>query len=242
MPKHSLSFAVVALLVLAPSAYAGERTPVTSLARAPAMKDATAVPEKLGVAGIKLEDHGSYGSLNVDPTRGDCLVSQEWGMHLGTAGSFSDTKHERWHFSEKEGELSVEIQHIGMVVRDVFVMSSATVKPTRIAASGDLVVWSFRTPEGDIVLLAKGAARGRLSTKPRSEDGAFLDTSSSECTYGATKIRADGVKNGGVAQLVGTRSATEDPTARATFFVDASVMKTSRDPEPVLSVRVRQND
>jgi hypothetical protein len=205
------------------------------------MKDVTDAPEKLGVPGIKLEDHATYGSLIVDPTRGDCLVSTDWGLHLDTMEGFSEPKHERWHFSEKDGALALEIQHIGMAVRDVFVMSRATVKPTRVAAQDDLVVWGFRTPGGDVILLAKGADRGRLSSTRRGdEDGVMFKSASSECSYGATVLHADAVKSGGIAQLIAVRPPTKDHAAES-FFIDASVTFTSRDPEPVLAVRIRRS-
>jgi hypothetical protein len=233
---------VVACLVFAPSAEAADKTPVGSLPRAPAMKDVTDAPEKLGVPGIKLEDHIQYGSLIVDPARGDCLVSTDWGMALDTMGSFSDAKHERWHFVEKDGELSIEIQHIGMAVRNVFVMSRATVKPVRVATEGDLVVWGFRTPGGDVVLLAKGADRGRLSDTQGGGEGVMFRSASSACTYGATVLNAKAIKSGGIAQLAAVRpeKGPHEANSSFTFFVDASIVKTSRDPEPVLAVRIRR--
>jgi hypothetical protein len=231
---------VIAFLGAAPPAEAADKMMVGSLARAPAMKDVTTAPEKLGVPGIKLEDHRTYGSLVVDATRGDCLVSTEWGMRLDVMGYFSDAKHERWHFSEKGGELAIEIQHVGMAVRDVFVMSRATVRPTRVAAQDDLVVWGFRTPAGDVILLAKGADRGRLSTTQGDGEGTVFRSASSACTYGATVLDANAVKSGGIAQLVAARPATKDRAAQS-FVIDASIVKTSRDPEPVLAVRIRRS-
>ncbi len=62
---------------------------------------------------------------------------------------------------------------------------------------------------------------------------------SSNCSFGATRMNAASIAAGAVAHLSGER--TPDPKGpREVFAVDISASKLSRDPEPMLSVRVRK--
>jgi hypothetical protein len=90
------------------------------------------------------------------------------------------------------------------------------------------------------VLVARGADAGR-ELLPEKAEADSLGLTSSECTFGATRLSASAAHKGTFAQLRGSRPAIGERASRLVlpFIVDSSLTKLKRDPEPVLSVRVR---
>ena len=106
-------------------------------------------------------------------------------------------------------------------------------------------MWGFRDAStGDVVLLTPSATGGREvhPTKP-DEEGSFGSVSS-DCTFGAVRLPVSAAKVGTLVRLHGSLPAIGEGKAEVTprFVVDGSLAKLSRDPEPVLSVRVRVFD
>lgn len=91
-----------------------------------------------------------------------------------------------------------------------------------------------------VVSRTAGDAHGTHSPRPSPEEGTS-SAFSSRCPFAVARLDTRAPEAGAVAQIVGRLPARGQGKDRVSprFLIDASVVKTSRDPEPVLSVRVR---
>jgi hypothetical protein len=110
-----------------------------------------------------------------------------------------------------------------------------------IARSVDgVVVWAFREG-GDIIVLARNVDRGQESRKEADDEGMFPFVSADGCPYAGARLDARKPELGAFVQLAGELPAQGTGKDKVTprFFIDASLSRVARDPEPRLAVRVR---
>jgi hypothetical protein len=110
---------------------------------------------------------------------------------------------------------------------------------TEVASADGVVVWAYR--EGpDVVLVTRGYDSGFDSPSPREDEAGRL-VSVDGCPYGLARLDAGAATAGASAELVGSMPTQGKGKGAVTprFFVDASLARLSRDPEPLLTVRVR---
>jgi hypothetical protein len=216
----------------------------------PAVRERTEPPEKLGVPGLSLEERTGYRGktyyeLKVEKGRGYCLASHEFGVRLSTEAS-PESGNELWRFVEADGTATLERTRFAWALetKTLWIQSRTSVALRQVASVGTATVWAYRESTGDVMLVARGADRGRQSTQPpNAEGGDVFTTVSSDCTFGATLLSTKLAQRGTSAQLAGSTSTSERGVAnRGAFVIDASVSKLSRDPEPVLAVRIRSVD
>jgi len=241
---------LTALLVSSPGS-AGEKSPISSLPTLPAPRDRTEPPKDYGVPGLTVKEHQrtsrSYLELIAATSRGYCIVeAASPALQLESSTTMFDGQMELWRFVEAEGRATLERTRFAMAndPNGVWVQSKTSTELRAVVRSDGVTVWAFRDASrgGDVVLLARGAARGREIHMKRAEDDGGPDFITSECTFGAARLPSSAAKTGTLAQLQGTLPPDGEDKSKVTprFVVDGSLAKLSRDPEPVLSVRIRR--
>ncbi|MBX3234001.1 MAG: hypothetical protein KIT84_34505 [Labilithrix sp.] len=248
MKKLALALALATFAVTLPAA-AGERTAVSAVPRLPAVKDATTPPPLMGVPGLKVTQketpHSKYVELEARRAQGYCLVSRDVGFQLNDSTT-STEDNELWRFSEADGKATLERIRFEVAIEQAWVKSKASVELRALAKAHGVTVWGMRETNGDLIVLVKDATGGVEANEPpkKAEDVPLFRFASSSCTFAATRIQASIVAKGGAAQLTGELPAEGEGKSKIVprFVVDVSTSKVSRDPEPVLSVRVRRMD
>lgn len=253
--KTFATLAIVATLsALTIPASAGERSAISSLPVLPDVKDATTPPPLLGVPGLKFENkttqYSKYTEVTAAKAKGYCLVQWDAGfIHLQLSESISGgVVEEMWHFVETDGKASLERIRFEMSLDSAWVRSKSSAELRSLATSDGITVWGLREPDGSVLVFARGATSGReASSLPKDHEQSELV--GSDCTFGATRLDARAIAKGAAAQLSGNVSIvagdTDDvPGKKLTqrFVVDISASKLSRDPESMLSVRVRRRE
>lgn len=234
------------LLCLGAPAFAGERTNLGDIPTLPAPKDATDAPKTMGVPGLTLKEvhtsRSSYYEVHAASAQGYCLVNRDhvFELQTDTTDTASD---EVWRLVEKDGTATLERTRyeIAPFVGNVWVKSKVTIELKALATDLGLTAWGMREANGDVVVLAKRVTFGQESG-PQSETG--FSSTTSGCIFGAARIRAAALKTGGgTAQLTGRLPAEGEGKSRVEpqFVIDVSAVKVSRQPEPVVSVRLRRN-
>ncbi len=245
-PRLVALLATASMASLAAPADAGDRLPVSALPTAPPFVEVKD-PATVGApAGVSVKEEGTdykYHVLEAATRAGYCVVSrtQSLRMQATTDWDFEDAD-EVWRFTEDSGP-SVERTRFARVTEDrtLRVRSRQTIRPVEVARANGLTVWGFRESNGDVVLLARGAQSGREGEGPWKEPTELISFAHSDCTFGATRIAGQRAKTGAVAQLRGELPPVGEGESRVVprFIVDATLAKLSRDPEPILSVRIR---
>jgi hypothetical protein len=241
-------FPLAALLLTLP-AFAEARTPVSSLATLPAPKPITTAPKADGVkvdAGETLSPW-RYVEAHAAIAQGYCFVSRDPSMMLQVSTMLATTsRNELWHLREAGDSATLERSEYSADLSDntVHVKGRSTVKLAAVAQAFGVTAWAFRDTDGAIILLARGGDFGRQAQPPPNpkEDKGFLAFPSSNCSFGATRIDRAVIKTGAVAHLRGNLPKVgEGKSARISqFSLDVTVGKLTRDPEPMLSVRLRE--
>ncbi len=249
VPVLASLVAAAALSASAPAA-AGEKAPISALPALPAPRDRTDPPKDYGVTGLAVKEHTSaarsYLELTAATSRGYCIVDTEFGLRLESSTTALDNRVELWRLVEKDGRATFERTRfeVSTYLNNAWEKSKTTIELREVARSNGVAVWGFREPSGDVVLLARGASGGREVRPKKQEENGGFDFVSSDCTFGAVRIAASAAKAGSLAQLRGSLPPVGEGKAKVTpqFVVDGSLAKLSRDPEPVLAVRVRLLD
>jgi hypothetical protein len=245
MKRHAL-LVVAALATLSTTAFAGERTSLAELASLPTVKDSEDPGTHMGVPGLKLKEEHSlrttYYEISAATSQGYCLVMRDRMFELSPSTTDTDVS-ELWRFVEKDGGATLEKTRyqVASYVGNAWVKSKTSVTLKPLATDLGITAWGMRDTNGDLVVIAPRATSGNESGPQRNEGGG--STTHSGCTYGATRIHASALKaGGGSAQLTGRLPAEGEGKTRVepAFIIDISAVKVARDPEPVISVRVRR--
>jgi hypothetical protein len=219
----------------------------------PAPHDRTEPPKDYGVPGLLVKEHAStarsYTELAAATGRGYCIASREFGLSLETTAEFSERdpdRYELWRLVEKDGKATFERTRfeVASYLTSAWVKSKTSIELREVARANGVTVWGYRDGS-DVVLLSRGADGGR-ETRPKEDTQDTFDSDfvSSNCTFGAVRLSVATAKAGSLAQLHGTLPPVGEGKSKVVpqFVVDSTLAKFSRDPEPVLSVRVRLID
>jgi hypothetical protein len=240
-------------LVLGASSFgnAADKAPLSSLPILP--KPTLLKDTKAGVPGLTSSEQGTgmkYIEIKADTKSGYCIVGRDYGLRLTAMSSYNPTEEEVWRFQEDKEKKKATLERIGydlpMGEKNVHTKSTKTViNLARLAETPRVTVWGFREANGDITVLSRNATDGRETGIARKDEGdGSLKTTSSECTFGAVRLIASQISSGGVAQLRGQLPAVGEGKSKVIprFSIDLSIAKLGRDPEPILSVRVRETE
>ena len=245
--RHTLgSLLALTLFAVSSPGAAADKAPLSTLPTLPAPRDRTEPPADRGVAGLTVKVHESnarsYLELVATTSRGYCIAETEMALRLGASTYSVESTLDLWRLVEADGKATFERTRFGVdsPARDAWMKSKTTIELREVARSNGVTVWGFREASGDVVLLSRGATRGRETRTRKADDDGF-DFVSSDCTYGAVRLSASAAKKGAFAQLHGALPPVGEGKAKVVprFVVDGSLAKLSRDPEPVLAVRVR---
>jgi hypothetical protein len=245
---------LLATMLAAPSASAGTTTPVSALASLPRAVPLKTPEATTSIVGLALKTKDGYRDtkwhdLLASTGRGYCLSSGEGGARwMSTYGSSSRSSAEDLdldHLVEKDGKVTLERTRVHFDPADATLTATGRSQVelheiTRTAAG--IVVWAFRDGR-DIVVLARNVERGMESPRPQ-QDGTFPFISSDGCPYAGARLDARKPEAGTIAQLTGALPAqgTGKDKVIPRFMIDASLSRVSRDPEPMLAIRVRVRD
>lgn len=239
---------LTALATLTLPALAGERTSLADLQALPAVKEAESPGKTLGVPGITLKEQQagrtSYYEITAAQKEGYCLVMRNQVFVLSNNTTDTDTD-ELWRLVEKDGGATLERTkyQVASYLGNVWVKSKSSVTLKPLATEFGVTTWGMRDTNGDLVVITPRATAGQESGPQTKEPGFMSGSTSSTCNYGAARIRASALKSGGgAAQLIGRLPAEGEGKSRVEpqFVVDISAIKVGRDPEPVISVRMRK--
>lgn len=242
-----LAAAATTLLGAVP-ANAGDRSPLSALPTLPAPRDRADPPKDRGVPGLVVKEHTSaarrYLELKAITSQGYCLAEHEYGLSLQSSTTATDRPGEVWRLVEKDGGATFE--RTRYVVADdlgsAWVKSRSTIALREVTKANGVTVWGYRDANGDVVLLARGVRSGREIRPPKDGEPAGVAFVPSDCAFGAARLSVGAAKSGVPAQLQGALPPEGEGKAKIVprFVVDGTLAKVTRDPEPVLSVRVRR--
>ena len=247
-PTRPLASLVAAAALAASSpGTAANKAPVSALPLMPAPRDRSDPPKDYGVAGMTVKEigDGPRVELVAATSRGYCIADTKDGLSLSSSTTSTDDEElELWRLVETDGKATFERTRFEVAgyLRSPWVKSKTSIELRAVTSSNGVTVWGFRHPNGDVVLLARGAASGREVPGKKSEEDGSFDLVSSDCAFGAARLSASAVKAGSLAQLRGSLPPVGEGKAKVVphFVVDGSMAKLSRDPEPMLAVRVRR--
>jgi hypothetical protein len=242
-PLPLLVLLVLAHVAQTAPASAGDRTPVSALPKLPATHERSAPPAAgESIAGVTITPNrtGAYASIDARTKDGYCMVNRRFGLQLQETTGFEEESTELWRFRESESSLRVEMVGLGTIKepRSLWARSRTSVEAVAIARHHGVTVWAFRDPSGDAYVVTRAAPEGQEALATDDPEGRFLFRNVfSGCSHGAVRISASLLKLGAVVQLRGDQ---EHPEGK--FVVDVSAAKLSRDPEAMLSVRLRRTE
>lgn len=232
-------------------ARAGTTAPISTIAalRAPtALEHPTA---GAAIAGLSLTSKDGYRGtqwrdLTASSGRGYCLSQKQFGYRwTSTYGSGSNSAEEDLDLDrlvEKDGVATLERTrvHLDPVQGTIVATGRSQVTLTEITrAANGIVVWAFREDKA-IVVLAKRATGG-VEGHQLADEGQVPFVSADGCPFAGARVDARKPEVGSFAQLTGSLPPVGTGKERVIpgFIIDASISRVARDPEPLLSVRVR---
>lgn len=238
--------AVASLAVSSPAA-AADKAPLSALPTLAAPRDRTDPPKDYGVTGLAVKEHDSaarsYLELVAATSRGYCIADTESGLRLEASTTYLEGRIELWRLAESDGKATFERTRfeVASYLKNTWMKSKTTIELREITRANGVAVWGFREANGDVVLLARGATGGREVRPNKPDEEAGFDFVSSGCSFGAVRLSTSASKAGALAQLQGALPPVGEGKSKVVprFVVDGSLAKLSRDPEPVLAVRVR---
>ncbi len=240
------SSALAVTTCIASVAMAGEKTPLSKL---PMMGPAPQMLDKPRPkpAGLELVSKTASGNpeLTITPSKGYCIALGDGSLRKQLSPPNSG---ELWRFTEQKGEKDASKATLERMSFDVSTGATEANRTSSIvrtdlsivAKSAHVTVYSFRGANGDIMLIARHAQQGRETTQDSTDS--VRPFVFSECEFGAVQLSTAKAKGGTVAQLMGQvpkNDKTQTPEIH--FTIDASLAKVGRDPEPILSVRIRES-
>lgn len=242
-------FGVVA--TVASPAFAGERTVLSAVPTLVAAKDAENPPKQYGVPGLSLKEEktnrSSYYEISAATAQNYCLVNLEENLEMQPMTTNTDQA-EMWRLTEKDGTATLERTRyqVAPYLDSAWIKSKNSIELKPLATDLGVTAWAMRQSNGDVVVLAMHATGGRESMRgEKPEQQGRFNFTHSECTFGAVRISAYAIAHGGgSAQLRGDLPAVGEGKARVVpqYVIDVSASKTTRDPEAILSARIRKVD
>ena len=243
------------LLTTTPSiAVAGDKTPLSSLRTAPTPRDRTE-PEKLGVPGLAVKETTGarpYLELTAAKAQGYCIVDREARSTLQASTLWASHEKadqlELWRLVEKDDAATATLERTRLMLvpsqHDAWALSKQSIELRPVGRSNGITVWGYRDPAGDAVLLARGVSSGRELVPESEQEARGFGFVSSDCAYGAVHLFAANAKSGSIVQARGSLPPIGEGKAKTIpqFIVNGSIVKLSRDPEPLLDVRIRMID
>lgn len=254
MNRRSVHFFAVfgVLATVATPAIAGERTALSAVPTLVAPKDAETPPKQYGVPGLSLKEQktnrSSYYEITAATAQNYCLVNLEENLEMQPITTNTD-QNEMWRLTEKDGTATLERTRyqVAPYLDTAWIKSKNTIALKPLATDLGVTAWAMRQANGDVVILSMHGTGGREAmrgSEKADQVGRFSFTHS-ECNFGAVRISAYAIAHGGgSAQLRGDLPAVGEGKARIVpqYVIDVSASKTSRDPEAVLSARIRKVD
>lgn len=239
------------------SASAGTPSPLSTVRTLPALTPLRATtPVAVTVPGITMKTRDGYGAtkwhdLEAATGRGYCFASKEGGLrYMDSHGMSSKAEADEIDLDrlfEKDGKTWFERTRVATdgTTATVTAIGRATVELQEIGRGPEgVVVWAYRTGN-DVIVLTKRAERGIESLQRDSDDGMSVPfVAVEDCPYAGARLDAKKPEAGTFVQLIGNLPAkgTGKDRVQQKFFVDASLSKVARDPEAMLSVRIRIRD
>jgi hypothetical protein len=217
-----------------------------------AMPAAPAVKDDLEPKDVKIKAlsyNTTWYELSVATSKGYCVMPA-YGTRLSdtTSSSTENDPTYIYRLVEKDGKATLEKARLSFDAKEgkARVGTRVSVALAEITRANGVAVWGYK--EGaNVVLLARGVDGGVESAHPSPESGdgsMFPFIGADGCPYAMARLDLSATKTGAIAQLTGnlpTRGKGKDAVTPK-FIVDASLSKLSRDPEPLLSVRVRMRE
>jgi hypothetical protein len=251
-----LSAAAIGLATLLGSSFAsaGTTAPLSTIATLPAPTALKGAEPATSLPGLSLKSKDAYRGtvfhdLSAATGRGYCITQKtfgyRWSSTYGGSSTGSEEELDLDRLVEKDGTAMLERTRV--VFRPMYGTVTATgrsqVKLTEVTrtASG-IVVWAFREDKA-IVILARRATGG-VEGHQLAEEGQGSFVSADGCAFAGARVDARKPESGSFAQLTGSLppEGTGKDRVTPTFIIDASVSRVTRDPEPMLSVRVRMKN
>jgi len=246
--------ATLATLLGSSLASAGTTAPLSSIAALPGPSGVRGTSAGAAIPGLSLKskdgDRGTqWHDLTAASGRGYCISQKTSGYRWSSTYSGSSRSAEEDldldRLVEKDGVVTFERTRVHFNPMQGSIeatgRSQVTLKEVTRSASG-VVVWAFRE-EKAIVVLAKRASSG-VEGHQVGDEGTVPFVSAEGCPFAGARIDARRPEAGSFAQLTGTLAPRGTGKDRVVpmFIIDASVSRVTRDPEPLLSVRVRMRE
>lgn len=247
---------LVAGLFVSAHASAGTSSPLSTIKTIPGLTPIRAVtPAAVTVPGLTLKTRDGYAAtkwhdLKAATGRGYCFSSIEGGFRFmdnyGVSSKSEPDELDLDRLFEKDGKTLLERTRISIdgKTATVTAVGRAVVELQEIGRGPEgIVVWAYRIGP-DVIVLSKRVDRG-VESQRMSDDGTTAPFVSVDgCPYAGARLDAKKPETGTFAQLIGELPAKGTGKDKTTpkFFIDASLSKVARDPEPMLAVRVRIRD
>jgi hypothetical protein len=203
-------------------------------------------------AGVKLELSTGYAGrtwnrIDAETAKGYCIMTG--GSSSMTTQSWNSAIDESdqgrvMRLVEKDGQARLEVARLAFDPAAGSASGSApkSVALREIARSGDVVAWAYR--EGKQVVVVSRRITGGVDTASPKAERANEDVSPFISNDGCPFVlaRLDLRAAGPIAQLEGViwKGKGKAKTRKSRrYLIDVSVSKVARDPEPLVSARVR---
>lgn len=253
--RTTIALACLAAGLFASSmASAGTSSPLSTIRTIPALAPVRATtPAAVTVPGVSLKSRDGYGAtkwhdLKSSTGRGYCFASTEGGFRFmdnyGVSSKAEPDELDLDRLFEKDGKTLLERTRIAIDGRTgtVTAVGRAVVELQEIGRGPEgVVVWAYRMGP-DVIVLTKRVDRGMEGFVRSPDDGTTVPFVSVDgCPYAGARLDAKKPEAGTFAQLIGelpAKGTGKDKTTQK-FFVDASLSKVARDPEAMISVRIR---
>ena len=245
----AITFALAAALSLSTVANAGQTAPISALPTLPAPKAIKRIDKVPGLE-VKTSEIGrnkdtKWQELIVKD--GFCLGDPESGARWtsGTGASEKNPAQELDlnHLVEQDGKTVLERTKISFdpAAGTVAATARSHVELVEVARGQQgIVVYAYR--EGTSIVLVARHSDGGTESHTLSGESGMVAFVSSDCSFAGVRIDARKPELGAIAQMgINIPPPKGDKGPPAHFVVDASISKVSRDPEPKLSVRIRQS-
>jgi hypothetical protein len=203
-------------------------------------------------AGVKLEVSTGYAGrtwhrIDAEAAKGYCIMTggsssmttQSWNSAIDESDQAYVVR-----LVEKDGQARLEVARLAF---DAVAGSASGSAPKRvalreIARSGDVVAWAYREGKRVVVVSRRitggvDTASSKLEPEREGEDvSPFLANDGCPFVLARLDLRAAGP----IAQLEGAISKGKGKARKTRrYVIDVSVSKVARDPEPLVSARVR---
>lgn len=238
-------------------ASAGTSSPLSTIKTLPGLTPIRATtPAAVAVPGLTLKTRDGYGAtkwhdLKASTGRGYCFSSTDGGFRFmdnyGVSSKAEPEELDLDRLFEKDGKTLLERTRLAIdgKTSTVTAVGRAVVELQEIARGAEgVVVWAYRMGP-DVIVLTKRVDRGMEGFQRASDDGTTVPFVSVDgCPYAGARLDAKKPEAGTFAQLMGelpAKGTGKDKTTQR-FFVDASLSKVARDPEPMIAVRIRIRD